>query len=86
MPSVFPEGEVLHDLVGGGAVPVFFAGRAGHCLAGVGLDDGAVPGADEGDAGEDVRVWPRTWECQLVRAPGAKRTWLRRAREGSWPA
>ncbi len=28
-------------------------------------------------------VWPRTWECQLVRAPGVNRTMLAIRRDGS---
>jgi hypothetical protein len=31
------------------------------------------------------RVWPTAWQCQAVRAPGAKRTTFTRIREGSSP-
>ena len=42
-------------MVGGGAVPVFLVGRAGHAFAGVGFDDGSVAGADEGNVGDDLQ-------------------------------
>ena len=68
------DGEVFHEGVGGGAVPVFLAGRAPDGLPGVGFDLLAVAGADPGDALKDMEVWPRGWVCQAVRAPGEKRT------------
>ena len=49
-----PEGEVGHEVVGGGAVPVPFVGRAPDGVAGADDDDVAAADLDEADAFGDV--------------------------------
>jgi hypothetical protein len=53
--AVLHQGEVLHESVGGGAVPVLLPRWGVDRVAGAGLDDRAVPAADQGDAGDDVQ-------------------------------
>jgi hypothetical protein len=77
---------VLHEAILGGAVPVLLAGRTGDGLAGVGDVDGAVAGADQDDAGDDVEGLADGVVVPGGAGAGAKRTMLARMREGSWPA
>jgi len=65
-------GDVGHESVGGGAVPVLCAGFDVDDVAGADLSDTAGAGGDESVT---YSVWPLGWWCQAVRAPGAKRTW-----------
>src|SRR4051794_33556018 len=51
----FEHGEVAHERVGRGAVPVLLAGRADDGVAGPDAQDGAVTGADEADTVGDVQ-------------------------------
>lgn len=84
--AALPQGQVLHEPVRGGAVPVLLAGRAGDRLAGVGFDDGDVAGGDQRDAGHDVQglaqdvgvrpragICPRTASATTTPAPASQR-------------
>src|SRR3954447_14595843 len=53
--EVLQHGEVAHEGVGGGAVPVLLVGRADDGVAGADPDDGTVAGADQADALGDVQ-------------------------------
>lgn len=76
-------GDVNHEPAGGGAVPVFLAGRGVDDLAGAG--DMTMPSRVPSSAVPSVisRVWPTAWECQAVRAPGVKWTQPQAIRDGS---
>src|SRR4051812_16007489 len=51
----FEHGEVAHEGVGGGAVPVLLVGRADDGLAGVDTHHGPIADADQTDALSDVQ-------------------------------
>jgi hypothetical protein len=70
----FGEGEMGHEAVLSGSVPVPFTWRGVDGLAGV-YDDRRPPRAwTSAMPSVTRRVWPRAWTCQAVRDPGAKRT------------
>ena len=50
-----PHGQVSHEVVGGGAVPVPLVGRRVDRLACADLDDVAAAGLDKADAVDDVQ-------------------------------
>ena len=75
------DGQVGHEVVGGGAVPVPGVGGRGDDVAGSDLLDRAAAGLHQ----PPYRVWPTACECQAVRAEGVNRTALTRTREGSSP-
>ena len=77
------QGQVGHEVGVGGAVPVLLTGQALDGLTGADTHDVAVAGADQADAVGDVQGLARAWECQLVRAPGVKRTSAAARRAGS---
>jgi hypothetical protein len=81
----FPDGDVFHEAAFGGAAPVFFSGRAGYCLAGLGFGDDAVAGADEGYSGDDVQCLVEHMVVPVGAGSGAKRTMFARTCEGSVP-
>src|SRR5437667_4077508 len=62
---VLPQGEVDHEVVRGGAVPVLLAGGRIDDIAWVRLDDLAAAGLDQGDALDDVKGL-----AQAVGVPG----------------
>ena len=78
---VLPHGQVGHEVVGQGAVPVLLAGRGVDGVAGAMIDD-PPPRVRRGRCLGDVEGLAEAWLCQAVRAHGVKRTVLTRSRDG----
>src|ERR1039458_9392543 len=72
---VLPQGQVDHEVAGGGAVPVLLAGRRVDDVAGAGLDDLAAAGLDQGDALDDVEGLAQAarWEPSSMSRAGRRR-------------
>ena len=68
--EAFPHGDVGHEVVGGGAVPVPLAGRGVDGVARADLGDLAAAGLDQSAASVTCNVCPTAFECHAVRAPG----------------
>jgi hypothetical protein len=74
MGGALGDGQVRHEVVGRGAVPVFFAVGGVDDVAGFEFD-GLLPAhLDQAAAFGDVQGLPAVVECQALRAPGVKRT------------
>ena len=70
----FGEGQVGHEVIWGGAVPVFFSVGRVDDVPGAELDGLLAAGCTRPRPSVTWRVWPPSWLCQAVRAPGVKRT------------
>ena len=73
------QGQMGHETVGSGAVPVLFTRRGVERVAGVGLEEGAVAAADQGDAVEDVQGLPQAVRVPVRPCTGANLTIASRA-------
>jgi hypothetical protein len=80
----FEHGQVAHERVGGGAVPVL-VGRADDGLTGVDAHHGSVAGADQTDALGHVQCLPDGVRVPIGVAPGVNRTSLTFIRDGPVP-
>ncbi len=83
--EAFPHGDVGHEVVGGGAVPVPLAGRGVDGVARADLGDLAAAGLDQAAAFGDMQRLPYGVRVPRGAGAGVKRTTFTRMREGSWP-
>ena len=79
----FGDGQVSHEVVGCGAVPVPLLRRGVDDVSGPDLLDLAAAGLHETLAFGAYRVWATAWECHALRADGVKCTALMLTRDGS---
>src|SRR4051812_16663696 len=87
-PSSVPSHRAMCSMNRSGTAPCQCSSSGGHATVSPGWASKTVPSRVPISAMPDTtcRVWPTAWECQLVRAPGEKRTRLARIRDGAWPA